>query len=194
MPLYVQNGKLIQKAGALGTSTGCCCSGSGVCACGDAYIHIKPPLIYTGARAVRTITWCSAGTYIVNGVCSEPGTPQNFEFGYFVGKCYGSGWRLYTVQLYPISGTAFDYHLKYRDSNTIAKGSSTDCVNKTSTFDPGSGDCFYAFPTADITLTLSDFVVTLDETGSGTTYKCSANPADDPIFPEWIKLSANPLP
>jgi hypothetical protein len=25
MPLYVQNGKLIQKAGALGTSTGCCC-------------------------------------------------------------------------------------------------------------------------------------------------------------------------
>jgi hypothetical protein len=25
MPLYVQNGKLIQKAGALGTSAGCCC-------------------------------------------------------------------------------------------------------------------------------------------------------------------------
>jgi len=25
MPLYVQNGKLIQKAGALGTSVGCCC-------------------------------------------------------------------------------------------------------------------------------------------------------------------------
>jgi hypothetical protein len=27
MPLYVQNGKLIQKAGALGTSAGCCCGG-----------------------------------------------------------------------------------------------------------------------------------------------------------------------
>jgi len=26
MPLYVQNGKLIQKAGALGTSAGCCCN------------------------------------------------------------------------------------------------------------------------------------------------------------------------
>lgn len=25
MPLYVQNGKLVQKAGALGTSVGCCC-------------------------------------------------------------------------------------------------------------------------------------------------------------------------
>lgn len=26
MPLYVQNGKLIQKAGSLGTSAGCCCA------------------------------------------------------------------------------------------------------------------------------------------------------------------------
>ena len=26
MPLYVQNGKLIQKAGALGTNAGCCCA------------------------------------------------------------------------------------------------------------------------------------------------------------------------
>ena len=26
MPLYVQNGKLVQKAGALGTSAACCCS------------------------------------------------------------------------------------------------------------------------------------------------------------------------
>ena len=32
MPLYVQNGKLIQKAGALGTSAGCCC-GKKSCNC-----------------------------------------------------------------------------------------------------------------------------------------------------------------
>jgi hypothetical protein len=27
MPLYLQNGKLLQKSGALGTSAGCCCGG-----------------------------------------------------------------------------------------------------------------------------------------------------------------------
>ena len=32
MPLYVENGKLIQKAGALGTSAGCCCSQGACCA------------------------------------------------------------------------------------------------------------------------------------------------------------------
>ena len=33
MPLYVQNGKLIQKAGALGTSAGCCCAQGPQCCC-----------------------------------------------------------------------------------------------------------------------------------------------------------------
>jgi hypothetical protein len=171
----------------------CCCSGGGVCVCGNAYIHIKPPLIYLGARAVRTITWCNRNSYILNGVCSEPGTPQNFEFGLLLSHCYGNGWRVYTLQYYPIRGTNFDGHVKYLDSNEIAKGSSTDCASKTSTFEDSS-NCFYAFPTADITLTRDDFVVTLDETDAGTTYKCDVNPEDDPIFPEWIKLSANPLP
>jgi hypothetical protein len=32
MPLYVQNGKLLQKSGALGTSAGCCCE---TCPCSD---------------------------------------------------------------------------------------------------------------------------------------------------------------
>ena len=31
MPLYVQNGKLVQKAGALGTSAGCCCEDKKCC-------------------------------------------------------------------------------------------------------------------------------------------------------------------
>ena len=35
MPLYAQNGKLIQKAGALGTSAGCCCKASGPQCCCD---------------------------------------------------------------------------------------------------------------------------------------------------------------
>jgi hypothetical protein len=37
MPLYVQNGKLIQKAGALGTSAGCCCGGNPgpLCCCDE---------------------------------------------------------------------------------------------------------------------------------------------------------------
>jgi hypothetical protein len=37
MPLYVQNGKLLEKDGALGTSAGCCCGGGGGlggCLCG----------------------------------------------------------------------------------------------------------------------------------------------------------------
>jgi len=33
MPLYVQNGKLLEKDGALGTSSGCCCGGGGTCCC-----------------------------------------------------------------------------------------------------------------------------------------------------------------
>ena len=172
----------------------CCCSAAGVCACGDAYIHIKPPVIYTGARAVRTITWCNANTYIVNSVCNEPSTPQNFEFGYFVGSCYGGGWRVYTSQYYPIRGTNFDGHSKYLDSNELPKGPGANCANKTSIFDPGLNDCFYPYPTEDITLTVDDFVVTSDETDANTTYKCDVDPADNPIFPEWIKLSANPLP
>jgi hypothetical protein len=31
MPLYLQNGKLLQKSGALGTSVGCCCGGGEPC-------------------------------------------------------------------------------------------------------------------------------------------------------------------
>jgi hypothetical protein len=147
---------------------------------------------------VRTITWCTANAFIVNGVCDEFGTPQNFESGYLVGSCMGGGWRVYTLQGYPVRGTNTLRHYKYLDSNEIAKGSSTNCANKTSIFSTDGmenlGDCFYAFPTGDITLTRSDFVVTYDETDAGTTYKCDVNPDDDPIFPEWIKLSANPLP
>lgn len=38
MPLYVQNGKLIAKAGKLGTSAGCCCAQKNkVCTCSDPY-------------------------------------------------------------------------------------------------------------------------------------------------------------
>lgn len=38
MPLYLQNGKLLQKAGALGTSAGCCCSSG--CNCSGGPIEI----------------------------------------------------------------------------------------------------------------------------------------------------------
>ena len=40
MPLYVQNGKLIKKAGSLGASAGCCC-GSGV-NCGACSVFKRP--------------------------------------------------------------------------------------------------------------------------------------------------------
>jgi hypothetical protein len=45
MPLYVQNGKLIQKAGALGTSVGCCCGGSyTACDCSGSPVGVPASL------------------------------------------------------------------------------------------------------------------------------------------------------
>jgi hypothetical protein len=147
---------------------------------------------------VRTGTLCSSGIFIQNGICSDPSTPQIFEFDYFGRACYGDGWRLYTLQTYPIAGTS-DYHGKSLDSKEIPKGAGANCPNRTGVFDPETTggslvDCFYPYPAEDITLTVDDFVVTYDETDAGTTYKCGVNPADNPNFPEWIKLSTNPLP
>jgi hypothetical protein len=47
MPLYIQNGKLLNKTGTLGTSAGCCCGGGGECrACAGAcayFVSVTSP-------------------------------------------------------------------------------------------------------------------------------------------------------
>jgi hypothetical protein len=61
MPLYLQNGKLIQKAGALGTSSGCCCvQKTKVCECSDPYGYA--PLTVTAQVTLGVLLSGSTGS------------------------------------------------------------------------------------------------------------------------------------
>jgi hypothetical protein len=60
MPLYVQNGKLLQKSGALGTSQGCCCGQNKVCSCSDPYGYA--PLTVTAQVTLGAFLSGSTGT------------------------------------------------------------------------------------------------------------------------------------
>jgi hypothetical protein len=65
MPLYVQNGNLIQKSGALGTSAGCCCKVfNETCACSGGNLPIPQAVLATftlGAlqRSSQTPPYCA---------------------------------------------------------------------------------------------------------------------------------------
>lgn len=58
MPLYLQNGKLVQKAGNLGTSAGCCCAGGEKCCC----IGESPLNYTTNYRRITTVANAEACT------------------------------------------------------------------------------------------------------------------------------------
>jgi hypothetical protein len=63
MPLYSQNGRLIQKAGALGTSEGCCCAEKNkVCDCSDPYGYA--PLTVTGEVTLGALLSGSTGSCV----------------------------------------------------------------------------------------------------------------------------------
>jgi hypothetical protein len=55
MPLYVQNGKLIQKAGTLGTSAGCCCGKSCNCLSSCSLTQGTVSFTYTTSNCPNTI-------------------------------------------------------------------------------------------------------------------------------------------
>jgi hypothetical protein len=58
MPLYVQNGKLLNKTGTLGTSVGCCCEQTGACCAPN------------GSCSITTETECQCAV----GRCCGPDT------------------------------------------------------------------------------------------------------------------------
>jgi hypothetical protein len=77
MPLYVQDGKLLQKSGALGTSVGCCCSPPG-CNCPEGPIEIPSsvtiefslgdfiPTLFSGVCTQDDAVAFIEGTYVLS--------------------------------------------------------------------------------------------------------------------------------
>jgi hypothetical protein len=80
MPLYVQNGKLIKRAGALGTSAGCCCDDAPTVTncCSGATVTVPRSLNVTLTLGSQITTFnptsCgrSAAEALINGTYSLP--------------------------------------------------------------------------------------------------------------------------
>ena len=88
MPLYVQNGKLIQKAGALGTSAGCCCGGGlGSCNCGSPAVTRTFPNSVTVTLALGDLAIPAAflnSIYQAGGCCESTTAMQSSVNGTYV--------------------------------------------------------------------------------------------------------------
>ena len=93
MPLYVQNGKLIQKAGKLGTSAGCCCGDGDPCedCCQCNEVLGLPPY---EPVSIDDISFCGYNQYAsVDAPCSLVGIGSfagSFPSGVVV-SIFGSG-------------------------------------------------------------------------------------------------------
>jgi hypothetical protein len=86
MPMYVQNGKLIQKAGALGTSAGCCCqtpSGPAACAsvCSGNNVPANITFTISNFAGIAFSLLNPNGSYIVPSDYANTFPPNCFSYG-----------------------------------------------------------------------------------------------------------------
>ena len=82
MPLYVQNGNLIQKAGALGTSEGCCCGSNSPTACLCSGSPVAAPSSMTLEVVLGSIAFDTS-------TCTRADAEAFFEGTYVIPFSYG---------------------------------------------------------------------------------------------------------
>jgi hypothetical protein len=83
MPLYTQNSKLIQKAGALGTSAGCCCaSGPSQCAgqCSGNNVPATITFTISNFAGVAFSLFDPNGSYILPNDYNNTFPPNCFQY------------------------------------------------------------------------------------------------------------------
>jgi len=95
MPLYLQNGTLLQKSGALGTSVGCCCGGGlGSCNCGSPAVTRTFPNSVTVTLTLGDLAIPAAflnSIYQAGGCCESTTAMEDAINGTYVLEPDGNG-------------------------------------------------------------------------------------------------------
>jgi hypothetical protein len=176
MPLYVQNGKLIQKAGKLGTSAGCCCGSTSKNCCPVSLEYVSKGVSITGKALGTCLKELQSAFTTVNLI--SRGTPCQ----YFITVS-----NFYSSELKP-DQCFFNCVYNY-EYGPLAIGGS--CKN-------GSGCALSIGYPADITLTKSNFTLT-SETCTAAQNACTqfysyGSRSPEYWFPDSVSVYYNPLP
>lgn len=112
MPLYLQDGKLIQKAGALGASSGCCCAPKNrVCDCSDPYGYA--PLTVTAEVTLGAFLSGSTGS------CTNADAESQVNGTYVLPYVGPNGFGSIIYRLTLANGMKVEYRIRCTNNDIV---------------------------------------------------------------------------